>query len=1383
MKKIFIFYFLAFVFTQVSIGQNANWSAILPAKFPTNASGQIHGISRISQLKFHPTNSNKMYAVSARGGLFISNDGGANWTVTPGTDFMSSARFASVCIDHTNDQTIYIGTGDHNYYYAGNGVMKSTNGGTTFTQTSLTGKLVIDIIMDPNNNNTLIAITNTGIYKTIDAGVSWTLKTASRGFDDLKQKTPNSRTLYAATKDSAFFRSNDFGDTWTQITSGIVLPSGITNGNGCRIAVTPADTNVVYLGMVANSGMIYKSTNGGSTFTAIKTSASPYLTYYDNLSTSSGQGDYNFGIGVDRTNANILYLVAHNNWKSTDGGATWTQLTNWYAKCHTDMHQIITSPYNNSNLYNMNDGGVWLSTDGGSNWTPKSDGINGYEIYHGNCSPTRKDMLSIGTQDNGELYANSTGWFTNRGGDWGSQCAFDYRANSSMVYYFSSNKRRLVNGGESTYGLPSQVTLLHDIAFHRSNPNLAFVADSFIYRTKNLTATTPTWTQIANLGKKIMAMHCHFGDSNRLYIITNDGQIHVSTNALSTTPTFTSYTLPNTTNNKASITSIKSNLNTIYVTLNTKVYKSINNGVSWTNITYNLPSVNHVNIIADEFFSSNEMVFIASNNTVYYKTVNATTWTIFSTNLPTRTEAIDLSIYNDSTSNTSLRFATYGRGVWETPINNLRALTANFMADNTNPCNGVSVTFSDLSTGNVTSRNWVFNGGTPSTSTSSNPVVTYNTLGSFSVSLTVSNGTSNTTTTYNNYINTNGGNLPLAENFESAIDPPNGWVNKDNGTVNNKWAKTASAGGYALSANCMMFDNYSWNIVGQKDELNTPRFDLSNYNSAKLTFDVAYQVYSGYSDTLVILASTDCGNTFSRIYAKGGANLSSAGSGNVNFVPTANQWRTDTINLSSYLGQSSVIFAFQNINGYGNKLYIDNINLTATVPVQAGADKIICKNDSATIGTNANAGITYSWTPTNGLNSSTISNPSASPATTTTYVLTSTHTLSRISNKDTVVVYVNTPLAAPSNLAITSATENSIALNWQTIIGANYYLLDVSTDSNFSAFLAGYNSLIVSANSKTILGLIPGNSYYARVRAYNTCVSAFSNKIKLTTICSAPTFFPNKVVLATSSIIKWNAVNGALNYTLDVSNTRNFATFVTGYNSLLVNSDSILINGLSASTKYYFRVKAVNSAGSSSYSITDSIQTINTINLSFNLFLEGLYLGNGKMTAAPFNADGVSPQNIADTISIELHDTSGLFMNVYTTKAILDTNGLCAINIPSSLNNNWFYLAIKHRNSIETWSANPILIANNANYNFTNAANKAYGLNLKNEGRVYLIYSGDINQDGSIDFADYTYLDIDAQNGIIGYFGTDLNGDSSVDFGDYPLLDLNSSNSIISYKP
>ncbi len=95
-----------------------------------------------------------------------------------------------------------------------------------------------------------------------------------------------------------------------------------------------------------------------------------------------------------------------------------------------------------------------------------------------------------------------------------------------------------------------------------------------------------------------------------------------------------------------------------------------------------------------------------------------------------------------------------------------------------------------------------------------------------------------------------------------------------------------------------------------------------------MSFDVAYQVYNGYSDALSVLISTDCGVTFTSIYSKSGATLSTAGSGTNNFVPLANQWRTETINLDSYIGNSNVVLRFQNTNGFGNKLYLDNIAVT-----------------------------------------------------------------------------------------------------------------------------------------------------------------------------------------------------------------------------------------------------------------------------------------------------------------------------------------------------------------------------------------------------------------------------------------------------------------------
>ncbi len=929
MKTTFRF-LLVFLLTASTSSAQSNWSALLPAQFPTNASGQIHGISRVSQMKFHPTNSNKMYAISARGGLFITSNAGANWSVAPGTDFMPSDRLASVCIDFTNDQVIYLGTGDHDYYYSGSGVWKSTDGGNTFTSSGLSGKLIVEMIMDPIDHNTIVAATNSGIYKTINAGASWTLNSATRAFDDLKMKENNgTRTLFAATTDSAFFRSTNFGATWTQINNGIVLPSGVTNGNGVRIGLTPADSNVVYLALVANGGMIYKSIDGGTSFTAQKTSSAPYISYYTNSSASSGQGDYNHGIGVDRNNPNTLWYVAHCVWKSTDGGLNWTQQTNWWASVHTDMHQIVESPYNSSLLYNINDGGVWLSTDGGTSWNPKSDGIYGYEIYHGNCSPTQRDVVSIGTQDNGELYSNASGWYTNRGGDWSSQCSFDYRPSSSMVYYHENNKRRLVNGSDATYGLPAQVTLLQDITFHRSNPDLAFVGDSIILRTTNLRVTTPTWTQIASLNKKIMAMHCSFADPNRLYVITSDATIYISINALSATPTFTSYGLPNSTTSVATITSIKNSPNTLYITCNTKVYRSTDNGATWTNITYNLPSVNHRRILADEYYSSNELVLLASNNAVYYKVAGSSSWTIFNQNLPTRTSVIDLSIYNDSTINSILRVATYGRGVWQSPISGLHTLNADFTSNTSFPCPGAAVQFSDVSTGNVSSWLWTFPGGAPSSSTSANPVVTYAASGTYDVTLTVSDGSTNSSLTQTSFITTLGSNLPLSESFEVSAFPPASWSEFDDGSDGIKWQSNSSVSGYGIGTKSIYFDNWSQNTNGKKDEIRTTRYSGNAYQSISLSFDVAYWSYTnqGYQDTLQVLISTDCGVTYTPIYTKGGATLSTvAGNSTSSFTPTSTQWRTEMISLNSAIGQNFIL-AFRNIGRYGNNLYVDNICL------------------------------------------------------------------------------------------------------------------------------------------------------------------------------------------------------------------------------------------------------------------------------------------------------------------------------------------------------------------------------------------------------------------------------------------------------------------------
>jgi endonuclease I len=256
-------------------------------------------------------------------------------------------------------------------------------------------------------------------------------------------------------------------------------------------------------------------------------------------------------------------------------------------------------------------------------------------------------------------------------------------------------------------------------------------------------------------------------------------------------------------------------------------------------------------------------------------------------------------------------------------------------------------------------------------------------------------------------------------------------------------------------------------------------------------------------------------------------------------------------------------------------------------------------------------------------------------------------------------------------------------------------------------------------------------------------------------------------------------------YDLSVVGNVRLCSTTNSTNNLSISSSALPYswNGQNITTSGTYSYSTINSLGCDSIATLNLTIQPNYLGLNIKVFLEGLYLGNEKMTSAPFNADGISPQNIADTLTLELHDTLGMFMTLYSSIALLDTNGICSINIPNTFNNNRFYLAVKHRNSIETWSANPILLTSNTNYDFSNASNKSFGDNVKNDGGVFLLYCGDITQDGAIDFADYPLLDIDNQNGLLGYFTTDLTGDSSTDFSDYPIIDFNNLLGIITLRP
>lgn len=184
-----------------------------------------------------------------------------------------------------------------------------------------------------------------------------------------------------------------------------------------------------------------------------------------------------------------------------------------------------------------------------------------------------------------------------------------------------------------------------------------------------------------------------------------------------------------------------------------------------------------------------------------------------------------------------------------------------------------------------------------------------------------------------------GEDIGVTEDFEGGIIPPEYWQiqNPDN---NITWEEREVTGANGLTTTAMRINNFSYSANGQEDALITLPFDLSEANeTTSLTFDLAYAVYdlNTYWDAMRIDLYTDCGQTFAgTVYYKEKDVLATIPPQGGPYLPSnANQWRKEIVNLSEFAGES-VVLHFVNITGYGNNLYIDNINISNVVAPTAG---------------------------------------------------------------------------------------------------------------------------------------------------------------------------------------------------------------------------------------------------------------------------------------------------------------------------------------------------------------------------------------------------------------------------------------------------------------
>ena len=646
----------------------SNWVSLGPTDF-ANRSISTANIGRVNAIIVDPNNATTYYSGAPAGGIWKSTDAGLSWT--PLIDDLPQIGVSGIAIDYNDSNTIYIATGDDD---AGDsrsmGVWKSIDGGSSWTATGLnpsnSPSSMNDIYIDPNDSNTLWVATNNGVYKSTNAGTTWT-QTLAGNIKDIKLKPGDTNIIYAVTND-LFYKSIDGGDSFGLITSS-ALPA---QSGRFVIDVTPANPDVVYVlsaniwfssGNANNYSFqgIYKSTDSGETF--VKQNNTTNIL-------ESTQAWYDLALAVSDSNENEIYVGCLNIWKSSDSGDSFTKLNNWFehtpSYTHADIHLLR---FYNGELFTGTDGGFFKTKDGGSTFTDLTEGMEITQFYRISVSKQTSGKIAGGTQDNGGFGFASSTWNNYHGGD-GMEGVID--PNTDNLYYgFMQYGQNLFvssdsgQSGSQRYSSPSNGNItgnwITPLAINRDSEVYAGYQQLYQFEGGNWTAIS------AAVGGNIDVLEIDPSDSNNIYIAVN-ADFKKSTSkgtSFTTTETFGS-----------NITSIEVNnndSNIIYVTTrgtsinppdsNGRVYRSTDGGETFEDITGNLPGLTK-NIIKHQGEHPDNPLYLGTSIGVYRYDDVSQTWEPFENGLP-NTTVTDLSI---NLIDNNITAGTYGRGIWRSDL-------------------------------------------------------------------------------------------------------------------------------------------------------------------------------------------------------------------------------------------------------------------------------------------------------------------------------------------------------------------------------------------------------------------------------------------------------------------------------------------------------------------------------------------------------------------------------------------------------------------------------------------------------------------------------------------------------------------------------------------
>lgn len=912
------------------------------------------------------TNTNVLFCGTESGGLYKTLDAGQHWTHATANYIIGSV--SAVKIKPDDENVVFMS--------ASNDLWRSTDGGATWAvigQTTFISQNISawEFAFDPTNSNTIFAATNQGLFRSTNLGDNWT-EVLPRNCETIAFKPNDPSVVYTIQYDnsvgfSRFYKSTDGGVTFNMSVNGWFDASmGNIAIEGGRLATTEADPNRIYALLVGyqNTGSnvttngwvgTWVSYDAGETWSLPHGSiGTPYTEEHPNLMNFQGDdGDYsqihyNTTMIASQLDPDKILIGGLNLWISTDAATTYQGVGGYIGGIdyfHVDQqeyHIYKTSP-TTEEIWFSNDGGIGFSSDFMQSHQNLNRGIQAVNLW-GYDQGWSEDVMVGGRYHNGNMaYLENypSGEFLALGGG---------EAPTGYVNY--SDENATIHSDIGGYYLPEDLTgdpqyfavgILPNesywnngssrIMFDHAYYNAAWAGkDNGIYRSADGGASFElVYTFGNNAADDVLWIEQSYADHNVMYLQQAVGNTSVMWKSTDHGISWSEVDLPSNLRNM-SFTLGGTNPNELWVSYydggnNNKVYYTSDSGATWTNWTTATLNGESVWAIAHQIGTNGGVYIALLNGLVYYRNHTHTDWQPYSSGLPASTEPLRIVPFQRQNV---VRLATWNLGVWEAPAFEQSELMAEFAAEGDNFfCPGNEVHFVDHS---VCSQNatflWSFPGATPSSSTEQYPSVVYNNTGTYDVTLTVTDGTNTSTITKTQYISS----LSADANFDPE-DFESGGFNENWQLVgNNQWTVTGNASNEGIGSYSMRYDNYYYDAQGDRDEVWMGKLNVS---FPVIDFDVAYQQYNEtWMDTLALMYSSDCGVTWTEIWAKGGAQLSTTASmGTDYFVPEATEWRHEQAVVSIPLG-GEIIFAFQNRGHYGNVIYVDNINILGGVAVE-----------------------------------------------------------------------------------------------------------------------------------------------------------------------------------------------------------------------------------------------------------------------------------------------------------------------------------------------------------------------------------------------------------------------------------------------------------------